>query len=98
MNGCLEDSSRLNDSAFTEPVNISSDEMGTINQLAKIIKRMTNSKSKIVHIPYDKAFEKGFEDMRRRVPDITKLGNYIGYKPMVSLEDSIERIISYYRE
>jgi UDP-glucose 4-epimerase len=59
---------------------------------------MSNSKSKIVYIPYEKAFEKGFEDMRRRVPDITKLNHLIGYKPRVSLEASIEKIIANYRE
>jgi UDP-glucose 4-epimerase len=59
---------------------------------------MTNSKSKIVYIPYDKAFEKGFEDMIRRVPDITKINHLIGYKPEVNLEESLEKIIDYYRE
>ncbi|MDH4223849.1 MAG: GDP-mannose 4,6-dehydratase [candidate division Zixibacteria bacterium] len=84
--------------AVGEVFNIGNGREVTINHLAKLIKKMTNSKSKIVHVPYEKAFEKGFEDMKRRVPDITKLISFIGYQPMVSLEDSLERIIAYSRE
>ncbi len=48
---------------------------------------MTGSKSRIVLIPYSTAYEEGFEDMVRRVPDITKLNQLIGYEPTVSLEE-----------
>jgi UDP-glucose 4-epimerase len=84
--------------ATGEVFNVGNGREITIGQLAMVIKRMSNSKSKIVYIPYEKAFEKGFEDMRRRVPDITKLNHLIGYKPRVSLEASIEKIIANYRE
>jgi UDP-glucose 4-epimerase len=84
--------------AVGEVFNVGNGREITIGQLAVLIKRMSNSKSRVVYIPYDKAFEKGFEDMKRRVPDITKLSHLTGYKPRVSLEASIEKIIANYRE
>jgi UDP-glucose 4-epimerase len=84
--------------AVGEVFNVGNGREITIERLAILIKKMTNSKSKIVYIPYDKAFEKGFEDMIRRVPDITKINHLIGYKPEVNLEESLEKIIDYYRE
>lgn len=84
--------------AVGEVFNVGNEREITIERLAILIKKMTNSKSKIVYIPYDKAFEKGFEDMIRRVPDITKINHLIGYKPRVNLEESLEKIIDYYRE
>ena len=54
---------------------------------------MTGSKSRIVFVPYSTAYEDGFEDMVRRVPDITKLNRLIGYEPTVSLEAGLESII-----
>ncbi|HEX9911620.1 MAG TPA: GDP-mannose 4,6-dehydratase [candidate division Zixibacteria bacterium] len=84
--------------AVGEVFNVGNGREITIERLALLIKKMTNSKSKIVYIPYDKAFEKGFEDMIRRVPDITKINHLIGYKPEVNLEESLEKIIDYYRE
>ncbi|MCJ7496956.1 MAG: GDP-mannose 4,6-dehydratase [candidate division Zixibacteria bacterium] len=84
--------------AVGEVFNVGNGREITIERLAILIKKMTNSKSKIVYIPYDKAFEKGFEDMIRRVPDITKINHLIGYKPRVNLEESLEKIIDYYRE
>lgn len=65
----------------------------TILELAERIKRMTESKSRIVFIPYSTAYEEGFEDMVRRVPDITKLNKLIGYEPTVSLEAGLESIV-----
>jgi len=57
---------------------------------------MTNSKSKIEYIPYDEAYEEGFEDMRRRIPDLNKIKDCINYNPKYSLEKIIERVINYY--
>ncbi len=65
----------------------------TILELAERIKLMTGSKSPIVFIPYSTAYEAGFEDMVRRVPDITKINRLIGYQPTVSLEAGLESII-----
>jgi UDP-glucose 4-epimerase len=84
--------------AVGEVFNVGNEREITIERLALLIKKMAHSKSKIVYIPYDKAFEKGFEDMNRRVPDITKINHLIGYKPGVNLEESLEKIVDYYRE
>jgi UDP-glucose 4-epimerase len=59
---------------------------------------MTGSTSKIVHIPYREAYGPGFEDMDRRVPDITKAGKVFGFKPTRKLEEIIESVISYERK
>jgi UDP-glucose 4-epimerase len=84
--------------ATGEVFNVGNSEEISINDLASRVKKMVGSESQIVHISYDEAFEKGFEDMQRRVPDITKIKKLIGFKPTVSLEESIRRIIEYYRK
>lgn len=65
----------------------------TINALAGVIKRMTGSKSAIGHIPYEKAYEKGFEDMRHREPDISKLKGMTRFSPQVGIEEMLTHII-----
>jgi UDP-glucose 4-epimerase len=70
----------------------------SINALAEKVKAMTHSPSEIVRIPYDQAYESGFEDMPRRVPDITKLQRLIGYRPTVELDESLARIIESFRQ
>ncbi len=77
--------------------NIGSREEISIRDLAKKIKAMCESSSKIIQIPYDSAFARGFEDMHRRVPDISKVAKEIGYKPKISLEQSILEIIDFYK-
>ncbi len=66
----------------------------SINDLAVQIKAMTGSRSSIVKIPYDQAYEAGFEDMPRRVPDISKIRALIGYQPTVQLEEILTRVIA----
>jgi UDP-glucose 4-epimerase len=66
----------------------------TIGDLAARIKQITGSKSPIVKIPYDKAYEAGFEDMPRRVPDISKIRALIGYEPTVELDEILTRVIA----
>jgi UDP-glucose 4-epimerase len=83
--------------AVGEVFNVGNTEEVSINNLASLVKKLIESPSQIVHIPYEQAFEKGFEDMQRRIPDITKIKKLIGFKPTVSLEESIKRIIEYYR-
>ena len=78
-------------------INLGSDREISINQLAKKVKKITSSTSKIIHIPYKKAYPNGYEDFRRRVPELSKIRKLIGYKPKVSLEESIEKIIKYQR-
>ena len=77
--------------------NIGNDREVSINQLAEKVIEMTGSTSTIEHIPYDKAYESGFEDMRRRVPDLTRLKTLIDYKPEVQLDEAIRRIAEHMR-
>ncbi len=76
-----------------EVYNVGSSDEITILELAERIKQMTGSQSRIVFVPYSTAYEAGFEDMVRRVPDITKVNKLIGYEPTVSLEAGLESII-----
>jgi UDP-glucose 4-epimerase len=78
--------------------NIGSNEEVSILELARRIKRMTRSESEIVLVPYDEAYEEGFEDMPRRVPDITKIGKLVGFRPDMSLDGIIEKVVEYHRE
>jgi UDP-glucose 4-epimerase len=69
----------------------------SMRALAEKIKAMTGSSSDIVTIPYDQAYEAGFEDMPRRVPDITKIRALVGYEPKVQLDETLTRVIDYIR-
>jgi len=77
--------------------NIGSTEEITIQELAEKIIELTNSKSTILHISYEEAYEKGFEDMKRRVPDISKINNLIGWQPKVGIDELLTKIIEYHR-
>ena len=70
----------------------------SIRELAERVKTMTGSTSPVHFIPYDEAYEAGFEDMPRRVPDITKLHGLIGYEPRIGLEDIIRSVIEHMRQ
>ena len=70
----------------------------SIGDLAATIKKMTGSDSPIVKIPYDQAYEAGFEDMPRRVPDISKIRALIGYEPTVELDEILSRVIASLRD
>lgn len=65
----------------------------SINKLAEKIITLTGSRSKIVHIPYADAYEEGFEDMERRVPDTNKVYKLIGFKPTVDLDGILHMVI-----
>ncbi len=82
--------------AMGEIFNIGSDEEISIKDLAILIKKITGSSSPIVHIPYEQAYESGFEDMRRRVPDLSKIKNFINYKPSKTLEEIVKEVIEYF--
>jgi UDP-glucose 4-epimerase len=69
----------------------------SISQLAERIKTLTGSRSDIVRIPYDEAYEAGFEDMPRRVPDISKVRSLVGYAPTVELDEILTRVIAHFR-
>jgi UDP-glucose 4-epimerase len=70
----------------------------TILDLARRVIQLTGSSSPIMMVPYDQAYEPGFEDMRRRVPDIRRAAALIGFKPARTLDETLGRIIAYYRE
>jgi UDP-glucose 4-epimerase len=59
---------------------------------------MTGSASEIVLVPYEQAYEAGFEDMARRAPDIAKIERLIGYRPVLDLPEMLERVIGYERD
>lgn len=69
----------------------------SITDLAVMVKSMTESSSEIVYVPYEEAYEPGFEDMSRRLPDISKVQKLIGYAPSLALPDMLEMIIAHER-
>ena len=78
--------------------NIGNGQEISIADLAAKVKAMTGSSSDIVRIPYDQAYEAGFEDMPRRVPDIAKIKALVGYTPTVELDEILTRVIEYFRQ
>jgi len=70
----------------------------TIGDLALKVRELAGSSSEIVRIPYDQAYESGFEDMPRRVPDIRRIGALIGYKPTVELDEILTRVITSFQQ
>jgi UDP-glucose 4-epimerase len=81
--------------AVGEVFNIGSDREVSILELAGMVKELTRSDSEIVFVPYSEAYEEGFEDMPRRVPDISKVRTLIGFEPSVDLEGIIRSVIAY---
>jgi UDP-glucose 4-epimerase len=84
--------------AIGEVVNIGNTEEVTMENLAKIVKQRTGSSSPIQFVPYDKAYEPGFEDMMRRVPCIDKLYALTGFRPQTSLVEIVDRVSAYFRQ
>jgi UDP-glucose 4-epimerase len=78
--------------------NIGSTEEISILQLAEKVKALTHSDSEIAFVPYDEAYEEGFEDMPRRVPDTSKINQLVGFKPALALDGILETVINYHRE
>ena len=86
----------VNPKAVGEVFNLGNPHAVSINVLAEKIKAMTRSRSRIVHIPYEKAYEKGFEDMRHRKPNIDKINKLVGFVPGHSLDDILKDVIGYF--
>jgi len=84
--------------AIGEVFNIGNTEEVTIRDLAERVKRITGSSSPVQLVPYDEAYEAGFEDMPRRVPDISKVGNLVGYQPRLALEEIICRVVESFQK
>ena len=83
--------------AVGEVFNIGNTGEVTIRELAERVKTLTDSDSTIQYVPYDQAYEAGFEDMPRRVPDISKIKALIGFQPKLELDDIIRSVIEYTR-
>jgi UDP-glucose 4-epimerase len=83
--------------ALGQVFNIGSTEEVTIEHLARRTIALAGSRSPIVYVPYDQAYEAGFEDMRRRVPDISKIQRLIGWSPQIDLDGILSRVIAYFR-
>jgi UDP-glucose 4-epimerase len=81
-----------------EVINIGNVQEITILKLAERVRELSGSNSPIKFIPYDEAYESGFEDMPRRVPDLTKVESLIGYRPVNTLDDILEQVIDYFRK
>jgi UDP-glucose 4-epimerase len=84
--------------AVGEVFNIGSDEEVSIERLAELIKALTESASEIVHVSHAQVYGEGFEDMPRRVPDLSKIGAHIGYRPTLGLPEIVRRVIAYQQE
>ena len=84
-----------NSQAIGQVFNIGSNQEVSILDLAKRVKELTQSNSEIVFVPYDEAYEEGFEDMPRRVPDISKVSQLVGFRPQMSLDGILETVIDY---
>jgi len=84
------------DNAWGDVYNVGRADEISIENLAQRIIELTGSRSEICYVPYEQAYSKGFEDMRRRVPDVTKLRQTIGYTPDTPLDDVLNRIIAAY--
>jgi UDP-glucose 4-epimerase len=83
--------------AVGQVINIGNTEEVTIQKLAERVRLLTGSTSSIKLVPYDEAYESGFEDMPRRVPDLSKAAKMIGYKPIHTLDDILTQVIDYFR-
>jgi UDP-glucose 4-epimerase len=83
------------DRAVGEVVNIGNDQEISIEELAYFVKQRAKSESEIVHIPYDQAYEPGFEDMLRRVPYLEKLEGLTGFRPGIPLSEIVDAVIAH---
>jgi UDP-glucose 4-epimerase len=86
------------DKSVGEVFNVGSNQEISILDLAKRVKELANSDSEIVFVPYDEAYEEGFEDMPRRIPDTSKVDNLIGFKPEMELDGILKSVIDFHSD
>lgn len=86
------------DHAVGEVFNIGTDEEISIDGLAAVVKERSQSDSPITHIPYDQAYEPGFEDMLRRVPSLEKLQRLTGFRPATPLSEIVDRVVAHHNK
>jgi nucleoside-diphosphate-sugar epimerase len=83
--------------AIGQVINLGNTEEVTMTLLAERVRELAGSNSPLKFVPYDEAYELGFEDMPRRVPDLTKVRRMIGYQPKHTLDDILIQVIEYFR-
>jgi nucleoside-diphosphate-sugar epimerase len=88
----------LTPAAVGEVFNVGNTHELTIEALAERVRGLVQSGASIVRVPYDEAYQPGFEDLRRRVPDIRKAERVAGHRPRVPLDETLTRVIAYLRE
>jgi UDP-glucose 4-epimerase len=81
--------------AFGQVFNIGNDREITIGALARLVRDRVDPELRIDHIPYEKAYETGFEDMMRRVPDLAKIKALIGYRPTLGVAEIVDRVLDF---
>ncbi len=86
-----------NEKAVGDVFNVGSDQEISIRELAERVLKLTGSNSEIRYIPYEESYGKGFTDIKRRVPDITKIQKLTGWTPKVQLDDLLMTVIDYYK-
>ena len=84
--------------AIGQVINVGNTGEISMLKLAERVRELSGSKSAIKLVPYDEAYESGFEDMPRRVPDLSKLMALISYQPRFTLDDILSQVIDYFRE
>jgi len=84
--------------AVGQVVNIGSDQEISMEGLARLVKERTGSSSPITYIPYDEAYEPGFEDMHRRVPALEKLQDLTGFRPRATLPEIVDRVVAHFEK
>lgn len=82
--------------AYGKVFNLGSTEEISILELAKLVKEKTRSASEIIFVPYETAYDATFEDMQRRIPDLQRISNAIGYQPRTRLTEIIDKMVDYY--
>jgi len=80
-----------------EIYNVGSQEEITMADLARRVLARTGSRSQVVFVPYEQAYEKGFEDMFRRVPSIEKIKAAIGWQSTIPLDQTLDEVAAYFR-
>lgn len=88
----------LKQEAYGNVFNVGSDEEISINDLAQRVINLTGSSSSIERLTYEQAYGQPFDDMQRRVPDLTRIRNLIGFKPRLNLDEIIQSVITEYRQ
>src|SRR5688572_23731300 len=82
---------------YGQVFNIGTNREISINDLARLVREATGGRSEITHVPYEEAYDEGFEDLERRVPDVQKLEKAIGFYPSMPIEKIVDRVIAWER-